>query len=1002
VSSGRVPILQIAPWADEGAASQSTVEWFRTLDPARWAASLITTEPSPNRRLAEIESHAVETWDLPDLLTGDGFPEFILGFLESRQVDVLHIVDARLGFDLLPDIACLPRPPVVVAQMRDPGPDHCSYVRYVTRRYGNLVDAFSVTGESLRQAAIEHQIAPSKIEVIADGEETGARHGALYERLLAARPESSRWRNEELRGEEAEFDTTGLTPPRQIRLPRSPAPEPTIGIIVPCFRHGIFLDECIDSIKAQTLRPSRIVVVDDGSEDPETIEAVGRLEQDPEVEVIRQPANRGPSAARNRALEVLDTSYVLPIDADDKLLPDALERMLARLEAAPEDVGFIYPHAQHFGNRNDFVRLPAYNLWLLMQENYCPAPALFDRRVFGPGGVSYPEEIVVGHEDWDLVLQLGARGVQGRHADGPTFLYRRQGFSRVNAADYGPQEFQHAIERRHPWLYGNCDEIKAAWAPALSLVLIDDPETWTAADLGGLAEQTCPDFEVLARSELAAGVRAVGAAGQGRGEWLQEALDAARGRWICVLARGASGALDNRSFVEHMLYGFMAKREQHLVALGRIAGSERHGLSRLGDEERQGSDPVGIAFERRAALHLRDVELGERETAVELVLHFQVDSLVEWRLAPGHERGETEPGFPERERRRVRLDFDRSLERSEFATRDLIAHAIPRLPELTPGTARRWEDTAGWTPPGTKHLCRHVSDDGKRRMIANHRYPPPGYTIEFDLGAVHNDASPGMRRLVYADESFELIDDQNMLDEDRDPLGYVEQEALPQMERLELRRLPETGQAVLVAGPEDPLFGLGEHIADFGWIEPFPLNPRPGLDETAPWGAVALRRRDEEGGMRHRYACGEGAGELLGSLFPGGDEELVELRLRGDGRLASELAQPGRASRDPRKLARWLAASPAAGSQGAGTRERLAFLAGNYRERRQAEDGGTVLGGLRRSGGPNLYPLFSTTHPATGDQFVTCEPKAALARGYLLDGVLGYIHIRVERSAELR
>lgn len=999
--SGPVPILHLAPWVDQGDASQATLDWFRTVDPARWAPSLITTQPSANRRLAEVESHAVETWDLPDLMTGDGFPEFILGFLESRRVDVLHLADARLGFDLLPDIACLPRPPVVVAQMHAAEAGETSYVRYVTRRYGNLVDAFSVTDEELRQAAIEYEIAPSKIEVIPTGDETGERHAALYERLLAARPASSRWRNEELRGEEAELETAGLARPERIALSRSPAPEPTIGIIVPCFRHGIFLDECIASIKAQTLRPSRIVVVDDGSEDPETTEAVTRLEADPEVEVIRQPTNRGPSAARNRALEVLDTSYVLPIDADDKLLPDALERMLALLEAAPENVGFVYPHAQHFGNRNDFVRLPAYNLWLLMQENYCPAPALFDRRVFGPGGVSYPEEIVVGHEDWDLVLQLGARGVYGRHADGPTFLYRRQGFSRVNAVDYGPQEFQQAIERRHPWLYGNSDELKSAWAPALSLILVDDPETWTAADLDGLEDQTCPDFEVLARGELAAGVRGVGEPGQGLGEWLQQALDAARGRWICVLARGGAGAFDNRSFVEHMLYGFVARDERHLVALGRLGGSERHGLSRLGDRDRQGAHPVGIAFERKAALRLPDVELSGEEAVVDLVLRLQVDSFVDWRLAPAHDRGTTEPGFAGRGQRLLRLDFDRSVDRSEFATRDLIAHASPRLPELTPGTARRWEDTAGWTPPGTRHLCRHVRDDGKHRMIANHRYSPPGYSIEFDLGAIHNDAAPGMRRLIYAEDSFELIDDQNKLDETRDSLGYVEQDPLPQMERLELRRLPETGQAVLVAGPQDQLFEAGEPIAELGWIEPFPLNPRPNRDETAPWNAIELRRRDERSGLRHRYATGDGEGELLGSLFPGAAEGLVELRLRGDGRLASELAQPGRASRDPRKLARWVAAS-SAGGEAAGAKERLAFLAGNYRDRRQAEDDGTALGGLRRSGGRNLYPLFSTTHPATGDQFVTCEPKTALARGYLPDGVLGYIHARVERPADLR
>src|SRR6185437_3670251 len=102
-------------------------------------------------------------------------------------------------------------------------------------------------------------------------------------------------------------------------------PERSVGIIVPCFRHGIFIAECIESIKAQTLAPARVVVVDDGSDDPETIAALADLDRDPAIQVLRQETNRGPSAARNRALEVLDTSYVLPIDADDRLLPDAVE-----------------------------------------------------------------------------------------------------------------------------------------------------------------------------------------------------------------------------------------------------------------------------------------------------------------------------------------------------------------------------------------------------------------------------------------------------------------------------------------------------------------------------------------------------------------------------------------------------------------------------------------------------------------------------------------------------
>ena len=149
--------------------------------------------------------------------------------------------------------------------------------------------------------------------------------------------------------------------------------------------------------------------------------------------------------------------------------------MVAQLESAPADVGFVYPNPQHFGNRNDYVQSPAYNLHLLLQDNYCPATSLFDRRVFD-AGVAYDEEIVFGHEDWDIVLQLAERGVSGEVAHGPTFKYRRRGFSRVNAVEYGPESFHDEIERRHPALFAPAARarIKARWAPALSVVLLDD------------------------------------------------------------------------------------------------------------------------------------------------------------------------------------------------------------------------------------------------------------------------------------------------------------------------------------------------------------------------------------------------------------------------------------------------------------------------------------------------------------------------------------------------
>jgi hypothetical protein len=218
--------------------------------------------------------------------------------------------------------------------------------------------------------------------------------------------------------------------------------------------------------------------------------------------------------------------------------------------------------------------------------------------------------------------------------------------------------------------------------------------------------------------------------------------------------------------------------------------------------------------------------------------------------------------------------------------------------------------------------------------------------------------------------------------------------------------MPESGEKLLVAGPRDPLFAIAEPLADFGWIEAFPVNPQDELRHTGPWRASPLLRHAERDGRRHRYGTDRDCPDAvdLGSLYPYPSEGLIALRLRGDGRLASELAQPGRASRDPRRFARWIADSPPGEPSGRAVKEaggKLLYLAAGTRQRRLIEDEGTVLGGLRRQGGPDLFPLFSTTHPVTGDQLVTCSPHDAVARGYLQDGVLGYIHLPWGRPADL-
>lgn len=1183
-----MPILYLAPWVDLGGSDRGTIDWFKNIDRERWAPSLITTTPSPNRWLHHVEPYAEEIWNLPDLMPGAAFPEFILGFIESRGVRLVHIMNSRLGFDLLPDMTCLPEPPAVVVQLHAEEPDQTGYVRYVSRRYGNLIDAFSVVSENLKQTIVDYEIPPSRIEVIylgVDGEgefdparveplelggngasrilwpgrlveqkdplltmevlararergsefvldvvgdghlkeparlraeelgvadvvnwhppsqemarwyrssdlllmtsvyegiplviyealamrlpvvapalpgnvefmdadsgvlveprddvdryadaivsllgdeerrremgersrermldrfslaEMGRRHDELYERLLRGRTASSRWRNEELFGEAAPGEDRPSAPPSPLRFHRDPPPERTVGVIVPCYRHGIFLDACIASVKAQTLAPAAIVVVDDGSEDPETVEALARLDEDPEVTVLRQAENSGPSAARNRALAALETSYFLPIDADDELLPDALERMLAQLEGAPEEVGFVYPNAQHFGNQRNYVQSPAYNVWLLMVQNYCPAPALFDRRAFEGTGIAYPEEIVVGHEDWDLILQLAERDVQGIPAAGPTFLYRKQGFSRVNAVDYGPDAFQNTIERRHPHLYGNRDSVKARWAPALSVVLLDEEDRrWERRDLAGAWLQTFQDFEIVGARDLGEGVRRVEAKSESPGDWLQEAIDGARGRWVLLLPHSGAAVLDSPSFAEQLIHAFDANDDISAVALAGAPDLSRIAFSQLDDAERLAVQPAAVAFERPLWGRVGELQLGiESSLLADLVVGLRTIGLVQWRVVPvggdgaprlAHAAGLDLTG------RRLDVNLPDCPDKTEAAMRHMVVHQPPRLPELTPGTVRRWARSEPWTPPQTQLLCRHLDPKTGLRMITHGRESPPGYRFERVLCCTHIFPTLGASRLVHVEHSFELSEEQDALPDGHLDFGYVEQQPLPLLEALELRRVPGNGQETLVVGADDPLIYESERIEHLGWVEPCPILPRArDTIHTGPWAVDSLRCRADRRGRRHRYwvdppgASAEGV--ELGFLQRHPGPGRAALRLRPDGRLASEHCTPGRASRDPRKIGRWLAEplvmggdSPAGTDRG---RARLRHLAMHFRDRRLSDDEGVVLGYLQREVIAGCSALFSTIHPVTGDQLATRFPQEAARAGYLLDGFLGAV-----------
>lgn len=110
-----------------------------------------------------------------------------------------------------------------------------------------------------------------------------------------------------------------------------------LSIIVPVYNASSFIGKCIESVLAQETRYSfQIVIINDGStDDSENILSTYNSQEN--VKVINQE-NYGISAARNRGLEAAESELIMFLDADDLLLPGAIEALVAQQRLSNSDV----------------------------------------------------------------------------------------------------------------------------------------------------------------------------------------------------------------------------------------------------------------------------------------------------------------------------------------------------------------------------------------------------------------------------------------------------------------------------------------------------------------------------------------------------------------------------------------------------------------------------------------------------------------------------------------
>jgi glycosyltransferase involved in cell wall biosynthesis len=205
---------------------------------------------------------------------------------------------------------------------------------------------------------------------------------------------------------------------------------------MPAYEAARTVGDAIDSARGQTVAGVEILVVDDGSRDGTAAVVAERAAVDARVRLIEQ-ANAGPSAARNRALAVARAPVVAFLDADDLMLPDYVERALARLEARP-DVDLLGCDAYVFDEPRRRIRRrtvlqeaappdrladdPEGQFAQLAQRNFVYVGCAVRRAALTAAGGF--EESTNASEDWDLWLRILRDGRRMDLLRQPLAIYR--------------------------------------------------------------------------------------------------------------------------------------------------------------------------------------------------------------------------------------------------------------------------------------------------------------------------------------------------------------------------------------------------------------------------------------------------------------------------------------------------------------------------------------------------------------------------------------------------
>ena len=190
----------------------------------------------------------------------------------------------------------------------------------------------------------------------------------------------------------------------------------TVSVIIPMYNYGKYLDEAIQSVLSQTVKPLEIICVSDGAID-NSVEIAKKYPV-----IIVEKENGGLSSARNAGIKVATGKYIMSFDSDDILRPQAVEK---HLELADENSIVTLP-LMAFGSETYTARPRVATIEILLKTNVIYSNSVFPRKMWEEvGGFDESDIMRKGWEDRLFWLEALGKGYKSKIGDYVALLWRR-------------------------------------------------------------------------------------------------------------------------------------------------------------------------------------------------------------------------------------------------------------------------------------------------------------------------------------------------------------------------------------------------------------------------------------------------------------------------------------------------------------------------------------------------------------------------------------------------